>query len=115
VYQPLPLVTKSYAGGMPAPARTPQSQQDDGLDELLRSEPPVPYDNAGPSEDLVLDAFDEEPKAPRPVVLLGNRQRKTNRPPPGGEDTAEHDLPRSKEYMSDLERRLDLDDDDDSR
>lgn len=117
---PLPLVTKSYTGGHAAPLR----RDDDGLAALLEGdsdapdeytpEAQQPYEQAGPSEDLVLDAFDDEPKeqAPRPVVLLGDRQRKTNRPPPG--ESAERG-PSSKEYMSDLERRLDLEDDDDLR
>jgi len=113
--QPLPLVTPASAKGSWAgrAVRPAIEEQDDALDELLRSEPPPPSDGemygeaAGPSEDLVLDAFDDEAERPsqpqRPVVLLGDRQRKTNRPP----------RPESEkgEYMSDLERRLEGDDD----
>ena len=104
---PLPLVTKSWTGRS---APTP-SEEGDALDEMLRDEAPpqqVGQRNL-PSEDLVLDAFDDEPRPQRPVVLLGDRQRKTNRPP---EDEAHKAGPRSGEYMSDLERRLEEGDDD---
>ncbi len=109
--RPLPLVTKSWPGG-PSPVRIQQQQspEDDGLDELLREGESSMYgEAAGPSEDLVLDAFDEEPKQQRPVVLLGDRQRKTNRPPPAS--AVEQRPARSGEYMSDLERRLEGDED----
>ena len=100
---PLPLVTKSWPG-RPVPPEPMIEDGDEALDDLLRSEPPPRMDGepAGPSEDLVLDAFDEDPRGQRPVVLLGDRQRKTGRPPPV--DTGE--------YMSDLERRLEGDEED---
>ena len=117
VSQPLPLVTKSGMtqswNGAPAP-RAPYeheaSDDDEALEELLRSELPPPMgEPAGPSEDLVLDAFDDDAPAERPVVLLGERDRKTNRPP-GEPEPPSASGPRSGEYMSDLARRLEGDD-----
>lgn len=110
--RPLPLVApKSQMGGWDARAADALDVEvddgellDAGLDELLRSEHPPRHDDPLGDESndgLVLDGFDDdqrkEPK--RPVVLLGEPKRKTNRPPGG------------HEYMSELERRLAEDDD----
>ena len=105
---PLPLVTKSWPGRQ-VPVQIEEPDED--LDDLLRSEPPPAMEGepAGPSEDLALDDFEDEAKAQRPVVLLGDRQRKTGRPP--ADEDPPHG-PKSQDYMSDLERRLHLDDDD---
>ncbi|MFO0682293.1 MAG: serine/threonine-protein kinase [Sandaracinus sp.] len=110
VSAPLPLVTKSW-NGAPAPLPSATQDDEDALEELLRSELPPPMgEAAGPSEDLVLDAFEDEAPAERPVVLLGERDRKTNRPP-GEPEPPSAQGPRSGEYMSDLARRLEGDDD----
>jgi serine/threonine protein kinase len=97
---PLPLVTKSSAGRIPPPSL----DDDDSLDEVNADSPRLRDDDRTPGP-LVLD--DDEPRPARPVVLLGERQRKSNRPP------AENTRPvRTPEYMKDLARRLEDDDED---
>jgi serine/threonine-protein kinase len=92
---PVPLVTnKAWAQVEPEP-----EMLDEGLDDLLRSEPPPPIATPEGEAGLVLDGIDDEgASAPRPVVLLGAPKRRSEKPPG------------SREYMSDLARRLEEED-----
>ena len=92
---PLPLVTRSPGGssaGRLVPP--PMATEDDEIDDLFGG------------EERAHDGQHHEPRRQqRPVVLLGERQRKSTRPPQDNTRPV-----RTPEYMSDLARRLEGDD-----